>query len=107
MGYSRSKQAFIIIIQLLQETVASGGARQPFETYLAINYVDGIEEGVYRYLPLEHKLVYLFKYDNMIEKLTDSALEQDFAGKLCSFALFGVQFLIDVSGDIPRKQRKL
>lgn len=34
----------------------SGGARHPFETYLIINRVDGIEEGAYHYLPLSHEL---------------------------------------------------
>jgi hypothetical protein len=38
-------------------TVPSGGARHPFVTYLVINRVKGIEAGLYRYLPLEHKLL--------------------------------------------------
>jgi SagB-type dehydrogenase family enzyme len=37
-------------------TVPSGGARHPFETYLYVRRVDGLAEGLYRYLPLEHKL---------------------------------------------------
>ncbi len=40
-------------------TVPSGGARNPFETYLLVNRVGGLECGLYRYLPLEHRLLYL------------------------------------------------
>jgi SagB-type dehydrogenase family enzyme len=40
-------------------TVPSAGARNPFETYLLINRVGELERGLYRYLPLEHRLVFL------------------------------------------------
>ncbi len=58
----------------------SGGSRHPFETYLAVNHVDDIKEGVYRYLSLEHKLVYLFDTENRKEKVSQAALGQDFVG---------------------------
>ena len=35
-------------------TVPSGGARHPFETYVAARSVDGISAGLYRYLPAEN-----------------------------------------------------
>lgn len=40
-------------------TVPSAGARQPFETYLVINRVEGVQPGLYRYLSLEHELGFL------------------------------------------------
>jgi SagB-type dehydrogenase family enzyme len=35
----------------------SGGARHPFETYLVVQRVEGLEPGIYRYSGLQHKLV--------------------------------------------------
>jgi SagB-type dehydrogenase family enzyme len=43
--------------QTIIRTVPSAGARHPFETYLFINYVEGLETGLYRYLAIEHKLL--------------------------------------------------
>ena len=34
--------------------VPSGGARHPFEAYVAVMNVDGLKSGIYHYLPLEH-----------------------------------------------------
>lgn len=36
--------------------VASGGASHAFETYIAVRMVKGLEQGLYHYLPLEHRL---------------------------------------------------
>jgi SagB-type dehydrogenase family enzyme len=62
-------------------TVPSSGGRNPFETYLAINRVHGIEPGVYRYLPFEHKLVHLFAGKSLAEKLGELAMDQPFVGQ--------------------------
>jgi SagB-type dehydrogenase family enzyme len=38
-------------------TVPSGGGMHPFETYVCARRVDGLSQGVYRYLAIEHKLL--------------------------------------------------
>jgi SagB-type dehydrogenase family enzyme len=38
-------------------SVPASGGIHPFETYLVINRVENISEGLYRYLPLEHRLL--------------------------------------------------
>lgn len=40
-------------------TVPSGGARHPFECYMAVQNVEGLERGLYHYLPMEHAVEYL------------------------------------------------
>lgn len=61
-------------------TVPSGGARHPFETYLAINNVTGLKKGMYRYQPVDHKLVKIFTVPSMSKKLAKAALGQGFVG---------------------------
>lgn len=56
-----------------RRTVPSGGCRHPFETYLLINRVDGIEPGLYRYLPLEHRLCHLEPLDAIHARLNDES----------------------------------
>lgn len=62
-------------------TVPSGGARQPFETYLAVQRVAHLKPGLYRYLPLDHQLVFIKaaeEYGNAdgdsYEEILDAAL---------------------------------
>ena len=61
-------------------TVPSAGARQSFETYLVIQHVEGLKTGLYRYLPFDHQLVYLFSAENLPEKMTALASDQPFVG---------------------------
>lgn len=46
-----------------RRTVPSAGARHPFESYLIVRRVDGLQPGLYRYLTLEHKLCLLSTLD--------------------------------------------
>lgn len=59
-------------------TVPSGGARHPFETYLVVNKVENLKSGIYRYLPMEHELVWLFERENQKAELKDAVLGQEF-----------------------------
>mgnify|MGYP006281293369 CR=1 FL=1 len=60
-------------------TVPSAGARHPFETYLYINRVKGIEPGIYRYLPKEHQLLFKYSEDNLDDKVKEACKNQKFA----------------------------
>lgn len=62
-------------------TVPSAGARHSFETYIAVSKVEGLEKGIYRYLPLEHKLSFLFYVEDLQGKLDEAVFNQRFVGK--------------------------
>jgi len=47
----------------------SAGSRHPFETYLAVLNVEGLERGLYRYLGIEHKLCLLRSEADIAEKM--------------------------------------
>jgi len=59
-------------------TVPSAGCRHAFETYLLIRNVDSLESGVYRYLPLEHALLFEHDVENLKNRLTLATLGQAF-----------------------------
>lgn len=62
-------------------TVPSGGARHPFETYLVIDRVQGIEPGLYRYLGVEHQLLRLeADYGELKASIVPACYGQAFAG---------------------------
>ena len=62
-------------------TVPSAGARHALETYLAVFRVTGLEPAFYRYLPLEHQLLFEFREEQAAAKLAEAALGQTFVGE--------------------------
>lgn len=60
-------------------TVPSAGARHSFETYLFINRVEKVPQGLYRYLPLSNELVLLQVADKQMQsRLSRAVLGQGF-----------------------------
>jgi SagB-type dehydrogenase family enzyme len=62
-------------------TVPSAGCRHALETYLCILNIAGLEPGIYRYLPIEHQLLFEHSEDNLTEKIVEAALDQPVPGK--------------------------
>jgi SagB-type dehydrogenase family enzyme len=66
---------------ITRRTVPSAGSRHPFETYLIVNRVNGLNPGLYRYLPLEHKIYLLFSDADLAAKVSHACRGQVFVGK--------------------------
>jgi SagB-type dehydrogenase family enzyme len=67
---------------LTLRTVPSGGGMHPFETYLVVNQVTGVEPGLYCYLALEHKLYPVdLRGGNWAERIGEASNVQTFVGK--------------------------
>ncbi len=64
-----------------KRTVPSAGARHPFETYLIINRVEDVEPGVYRYLPVEHKLLLVDGGKPAPARIAEACEGQNFVGE--------------------------
>jgi SagB-type dehydrogenase family enzyme len=62
-------------------TVPSAGCRHALETYLCVLNVAGLEVGVYRYLPIEHQLLFEFSEERLSEKIVAATLDQSFIGR--------------------------
>ncbi|NTW53165.1 MAG: SagB/ThcOx family dehydrogenase [Chlorobaculum sp.] len=62
-------------------TVPSAGCRHAFETRLCVLNVDGLERGIYRYLPLEHELLFEQAPENLEMNLVRGTLGQRFTGE--------------------------
>jgi len=74
--YERNNKSYATL-----RTVPSGGARHPFETYLLINNITGLKRGLYRYLAIEHKLMFIGELENQSERIINATLGQKFTGK--------------------------
>lgn len=59
-------------------TVPSAGCRHALETYLCVFNVAGVDQGVYRYLPLEHQLLFEFGEDHLAQKLVKAVFGQPY-----------------------------
>jgi SagB-type dehydrogenase family enzyme len=62
-----------------KRTVPSAGARHAFETFILVNRVDSLKPGIYRYLPLDHKLI---EHD-LSEGIADKVVEGAYGQKMC------------------------
>ena len=59
-----------------KRNVPSGGNRHSIETYLSVHNVEGLEVGLYRYLPLEHKLLLLDADPEIASKTCHGGFDQ-------------------------------
>ncbi len=58
-------------------SVPSAGARNAFETFLLINHVDGLENGLYKYVALKHALLKLDSGKDLSESFAHACDDQD------------------------------
>jgi len=61
-------------------TVPSAGCRHALETYLCVLNAQGLDQGIYRYLPLEHQLLLEFTEENLDRKIVQAVLNQPYPG---------------------------
>lgn len=66
-------------ITYVMRTVPSGGNRHPIETYLSIHNVEGIQAGLYRYLPIDYRLVQQKVDPTLAEQVKQGSLNQNSA----------------------------
>jgi len=65
----------------VKRTVPSAGAKSPFETYLVVNRVEGLEPGLYRYISFTHQLMFIKQIDDAEMKMGELAHNQKFVGR--------------------------
>ena len=70
----------------------SGGARHPFETYLLANNVSSVPAGLYRYLPLHHRLCLLSTAPDLAQRIHAAANEQYVLGSGATFIWTAVPY---------------
>jgi SagB-type dehydrogenase family enzyme len=71
-------------------TVPSAGNRHAFETYIAARRVTGLDEGLYRYLPLDHALVFEYAPPSLGPRLAGGALGQMFVARAAAVFVWTV-----------------
>jgi SagB-type dehydrogenase family enzyme len=64
--------------QATLRTVPSAGARHAFETYVFVNHMEDVAEGLYKYKALPHELTLIRDENNLREKLLKACLSQNF-----------------------------
>lgn len=62
-------------------TVPSAGCRHALETYLCVLNIPGLDQGIYRYLPVEHQLLLEFTEENLNRKIVQAVLAQPYPGE--------------------------
>ena len=62
-------------------TVPGGGARHPFECYLAVRKVEGLQPGLYHYLPMAHRIEFLGAMEDLEGMIGKTLQEQRWAEK--------------------------
>jgi SagB-type dehydrogenase family enzyme len=62
-------------------TVPSAGCRHALETYLCVLNILGLDQGIYRYLPLEHQILFEFTEEHLNSKMVQAALGQPYPGE--------------------------
>ncbi len=59
-------------------TVPSAGNRHAFDTYIGVFNIEGLGKGIYRYLPISHKLVLVEEIENLEERISKACKDQAF-----------------------------
>ena len=62
-------------------TVPSAGCRHALETYLCVLNVSGLDQGIYRYLPVEEQLLVVRRGTGLAGELAAAAFSQSFLGR--------------------------
>lgn len=76
--------------KVVKRVTPSAGSRHPFETYISVSNVDGVDSGIYRYIASKHILVLDKKVENISEKITKGCIGQKFCGDAPVFIMWSV-----------------
>ena len=78
-------------INTTKRTVPSGGSRHPYETYLVVFHVSELQPGIYRYLALEHKLLFLSPAKpDLAAQLSNICMRQTFVSRAAVVFIWAV-----------------